>query len=358
MENYFDKLWKKFNRQGDVKKNGLNIKKLGPILEPTINEFERTAVLNPAVYQEGEFVHIFYRAIDGEGKSTIGYAKLKGPTKVIERSKEAIISDDYPYEKKGVEDPRIVKLDNTFYLSYVAHDGKNALTAYAISKDLKNFKKKGLISPLMTYHKAGKFFREQKLKDRYSMFQTYYEEMAGEDVKIWFKDVFLFPKKIKGNYAMMIRVLPDIQLICFKDFKQLKSKPFWENYIKNISHYVILENKYWFESRNIGGGAPPLYTKYGWLVIFHAVEELNKARVYHASAALLDKNNPLKVIGRLEEPLFSPEEKWEKQGFVSNVVFPTGNAVFGKYLYMYYGAADKRIAVAKVNLEQLIKKLK
>jgi len=358
MENYFDKLWKKFNKQGDVKRNGLNIKKLGSILESTTNEFEKTSVLNPAVYQEGQFLHIFYRAIDRNNESSIGYAKLKGPTKVVERMKTPIITKSFPYESKGVEDPRIVKLNDTFYLTYVAHDGQNALTAYATSKDLKKFTKKGLIGPLMDYHKAGGIFREQKLKDRYSMFQAYYEEMAGEDVKIWFKDAFLFPQKIKDNYAMIIRVLPDIQLICFKDFKQLKKKSFWENYIKNISHYVVLENKYWFESRNIGGGAVPLYTKYGWLIIFHAVEELNKARVYHASAALLDKNNPLKVIGRLEEPLFSPEEQWEKQGFVNNVVFPTGNAIFGKHLYMYYGAADKRIAVARVNLEQLIKKLK
>jgi len=360
MENFFDKFWRKLRTEEDKRKrkNGLNIKKLGPVLEPTERDFEKKAVLNPACYQDGQFVHMFYRAIDENNESTIGYAKLKGPTRIIERMKKPLISKDFPFESKGLEDPRIVKLEDTFYLTYVAHDGKNALTAYATSKNLKSFRKKGLISPLILYDKAGKFFREQKLKDRYSMFQAYYEELAGEDIKIWFKDVFLFPKKFHNNYAMLIRVLPDIQLICFKDFKQLKKKTFWENYLKNISHYVILENKYWFESRNIGGGGPPIYTKEGWLIIFHTVEELNKARVYHASAALLDINNPLKVIGRLEEPLFSPDEDWEKEGFVDNVVFPTGNAVFGKYLYMYYGAADKKIAVARVNLEQLLKRLK
>ena len=127
---------------------------------------------------------------------------------------------------------------------------------------------------------------------------------------------------------------------------------------------MVLENKYWFESRNIGGGAPPIYTKDGWLIIFHTVEELNKARIYHASAALLDKRNPFKVIGRLSMPLFSPEESWEKErfegleGLVNSVVFPTGTAVFGKDLYIYYGASDSKIAVAKVNLNELLKKLK
>jgi len=362
MENFFDKFWKKLiTEEGKKRKgNGLKIEKIGPVLEPTEKEFEKKSVLNPACYQEGQFIHLFYRAIDENDESTIGYAKLKGPTKIVERMAEPLLSKDkgFPFERKGLEDPRIVKLEGTFYLTYVAHDGKNALTAYATSKNLKDFKKRGLISPLILYDTAGKFFREQKLKDRYSMFQAYYEELAGSDVKIWFKDVLLFPKKFRNNYAMLIRVLPDIQLICFKDFKQLKKKTFWENYLKNISHYVILENKYWFESRNIGGGGPPIYTKDGWLIIFHTVEELNKARVYHASAALLDLNNPLKVIGRLEEPLFSPDQSWEKEGFVDNVVFPAGNAIFGKYLYMYYGAADKRIAVAKVKLEQLLKKLK
>ena len=157
---------------------------------------------------------------------------------------------------------------------------------------------------------------------------------------------------------MFARVLPDMHLIFFKSFKQLKDRKFWKNYLKNLSKHVVLENKYWFESRNIGGGAPPIYTKEGWLVIFHTVEELNKARIYHASCALLNKKNPLKVIGRLEDPLFSPEEKWEKKGLVSNVVFPTGTAIFGKNLYIYYGAADKQIAAARVNLNQLLKKLK
>ncbi|MFH1968168.1 MAG: pesticidal protein Cry7Aa, partial [bacterium] len=222
----------------------------------------------------------------------------------------------------------------------------------------KTWKKRGIMSPLITYNAATLLFKKQKLKDRYLMFETFYEELSGKDVLLWFKDVFLFPKKIKGRFAILIRILPDIQIVFFKNFKELKERGFWKNYLKQLSHYVVLENKYWFESRNIGGGAPPIYTKDGWLVIFHTVEELNKARIYHASAALLDKKNPLIVIGRLSEPLFSPEEEWEKEGFVDNVVFPTGTAIFGKDLYIYYGASDDKIAVAKVNLNNLLKKLK
>jgi predicted GH43/DUF377 family glycosyl hydrolase len=334
------------------------VEKLGIILAPTENRFESQSVLNPGVYQDGEFVHIFYRAIDGRKNSSVGYAKLKGPTKVVERWEKPIIKRDFEYEKRGVEDPRVVKLGDTFYLTYVAHDGRNAIFAYATSKDLKNWEKHGVISAQITYDEAAKAFRKEKLKDRYFMFESYYEEFGGKNLLLWEKDAFIFPEKIKGKFALIHRILPDIQIAYFKNFKELGDKKYWKTYLKNLSKFVILENKYWFESRNIGGGAPPLKTKDGWLLIYHAVEELNKARIYHASAALLDLKDPTKLIGRLNRPLFSPVEDWEKHGFVDNVVFPTGTAVFEKDLYIYYGTADKFVAVAKVNLNDLLEELK
>lgn len=334
------------------------VQKLGIVLQPTKNKFESRAVLNPGIYQSGKSVHMFYRAISDRGVSSIGYAKLNGPTEVTERKDKPLIAPQYKYEKRGVEDPRITKIGRTFYMTYVAHDGRHAVTAYADSTDLKHFKKHGIITPEIKYDQAAKYFREGKLKDRYFMFESYYEEQAGEDVYIWEKDAFLFPKKFGGNFAMIHRVLPDIQLIYFKNFDEIKSETFWGEYLRKLSKYVILENRYWFESRNIGGGAVPLETEDGWLLIFHTVEEVNKDKVYHASAALLDLKNPLKVIGRLDYPLFSPTEDFEKGGFPYNVVFPTGTAIFSDYLYIYYGAADKNIAVCKVKLKELLGELK
>lgn len=334
------------------------VEKLGVILKPTKNKFESKAVLNPTVYQNGKNVHMFYRALDNKGISSIGYAKFNGPTKIVERKTEALMSKNYKYEKKGVEDPRITKIGKKFYMTYVAHDGKHAVTAYADGTDLMHLKKHGVITPEIKYDQAAKYFREGKLKDRYFMFESYYEEQAGEDVYIWEKDVFLFPKKFGGNFAMIHRILPDIQLIYFKNFDEIKSEAFWREYLKKLSKYVLLENRYWFESRNIGGGAVPIETKDGWLFIFHTVEEVNRDKVYHASAALLDLKNPLKVIGRLDYPLFSPTEEYERGGFPYNVVFPTGAAIFGNDLYIYYGAADNVIAVAKVKLEELLDELK
>ena len=338
--------------------NPLKVEKLGVILEPTERSFENVAVLNPGCYQEGEYVHIFYRAISKSHRSSIGYAKLKGPTEVVERWKHPIMARDFEYEKKGIEDPRVAKIGNRFYMTYTAHDGKNAVGAYAVSRDLKNFEKKGVISPQIKYDKAADMFRREKLKDRYFMFEAFYEEFAGHDILLWEKDLCVFPKKIDGKFAMLHRILPDVQIIYFNSFADLKKKSFWEQYLSRLAENVVLENKFWFESRNIGGGATPIETEDGWLIIFHAVEELNKSRVYRASAALLNKKDPRKVIGRLDYPLFSPEEKWEKNGFVNNVVFPTGTAIFGDDLYIYYGAADRVIAAAKVNLKDLIRELK
>jgi predicted GH43/DUF377 family glycosyl hydrolase len=334
----------------------LKVKRLGVILEPTENSFESEAVLNPGCYQDGKFVHLFYRAIDKDLRSCIGYAKLKGPTKVIERWKKPIINREYDYESRGVEDPRIVKINDTFYLFYVAHDGKNAVTAYAISHSPTKFKKMGIITPQLTYYEAEGMLKKTQLKDAYFFHASLYRERAGDDILFWAKDTFLFPKKINGKFYLITRVLPDIQIVAFNSFEEL-TIDFWKNYFQNLSKYVILENKHWFETRHIGGGCPPVETKDGWIFIFHAVEESNRGRVYHTCAALLKRENPFKVIGRLHEPLFSPEENWEKFGLVPNVVFATGTAVFNEKLYIYYGAADKRIAVVSVNINELLEEM-
>ena len=154
--------------------------------------FEKNGVLNPACYQEGDFVHIFYRAVNTKNESSIGYAKLKGPTEIVEKKDIALINRDYSYEKKGVEDPRVVKIGETFYMTYVAYDGKNALTAYAESEDLRIWNKMGIISPLVSYYSVISQFEKEKLKDRYSMFGALYTSLFGKDVLVWFKDVILF----------------------------------------------------------------------------------------------------------------------------------------------------------------------
>lgn len=333
------------------------IKREGIILEPTHLKFESKGVFNPACILKGRYVHMFYRAWDSSNRSTIGYCKLDGPLKVVERAKKPVLVPEHDYEH-NLEDPRVVLIDGIYYMTYTAYDGKNVRIAYATSKDLKRFKKKGVISPEITYDEAEDIFRNcgDKLKERYFLFESYFKDIVGKDVLLWDKDAFLFPKKINGKFALIHRILPDIQVIYFRDFKEL-TLDFWKKHFQKLSDFVVLESQYWYESRNIGGGCPPIETDKGWLLIYHAVDDMDKGKVYRAGAALLDKKDPTKVISHSKEPLFYPEEIWEKEGNVGNVVFPTGAVAFKDRLYIYYGAADKRIGVISLSLKELLDEL-
>ena len=174
---------------------------------------------------------------------------------------------------------------------------------------------------------------------------------------LWDKDASLFPKKINNQFALIHRIRPDIQIIYFQNFKDL-TDDYWRAYLKQLKKYIVLEPKFQFENRYIGGGCPPIETEDGWLIIYHGVEDTSVGKIYHASAALLDLKNPLKVLGRLRKPLFSPKAPWEKKGVTDNVVFPTGAVVRDKRLYIYYGAADKLIAAKSVDLTELLTQLK
>jgi predicted GH43/DUF377 family glycosyl hydrolase len=332
------------------------VRREGVLLEATENEFENQAVLNPTVVQQGDTLHLFYRAVKEGNYSSIGYCKLEGPLNIVERRNSPILFPEYDYEIHGTEDPRIVFLDGTYFMFYTAYDGKNALIAYATSKDLKTWEKHGIISAKIRYDEAGNFFHSSKLKEKYHFFISYYKDVVAEDVLLWEKDSFILPKKYNNKFALFHRVLPDIQIVCFDDFKDLTTD-FWKDYLKELGDHIVMEPKFGFESRNIGAGAPLIETERGWLMIYHSVEDSNKGKVYHASVALIDKHNPYSVIGRLKEPLFSPTEDYEKTGDIDNVVFPTGTAIFGERLYIYYGAADKRIAVVSVNLDNLLHEL-
>lgn len=336
----------------------VNVRREGVILRPTANPFESKMVLNPAVYQEGNKLHLIYRAVDGDYISCLGYARLEGPTNVVERWSKPFLYPKRREESKGIEDPRIVKIDDTFYMTYVAHDGKNAVSAFSSGTDIMKLRRGGVISPKIAYKDAGKIFAYSKLKDEYYFFQAFYQEYGGKNVLIWHKDCILFPERIDDKFLMMERILPDVQLVSFDDFAQLKDKYFWIIHLMNLPPAVIIEPIHGFESRHVGGGCPPIKTPEGWLVIYHAAQEFNKKRIYRAGAILLDLADPLKVIGRLPEPLMSPETDYERSGQVNDVVFPSGSAIFDGRLYLYYGAADDCIGAASMDLGELIAELK
>lgn len=329
------------------------MKKHGVILEPTKMKFESQGVLNPGCIKEGNSVHLYYRAVRWGNRSSIGYAKLDGPLDVIERHEKPLMKPTFDYESQGMEDPRIVKIDEKYYMTYVAYDGKDAKTAYAVGDTPLKLHKKGIITPQFSYKESEKWLHNSKLKESYFWFASYYKDVISQDAMLRDKDTFLFPRRINGKLMMIHRIIPDMQLVSFSKFSDL-TPVFWRKYLKTLSDYVILEPLFSHESRNIGGGCPPVETEKGWVLIYHSVEGTNSGKTYHACAALLDLNNPLKVIGHMKQPLFSPTEEWERIGVVNSVVFPTGTALFGRKLYIYYGAADKRIAVLSTDIDELV----
>src|SRR3989338_9200307 len=159
----------------------LKVKKEGVILEPTKLKFENRAVLNPTCFKKENYVHMFYRAVRKNKVSCISYCKLKGPLKVVQRDKRPVLCPEFNYDRKGLEDPRLTFLNGVYYMFYTVYDGKNARVAYAISKDLKNFKKQTVITPDVTYDEAEDIFRHsgtkhERLKDKYFFFESYYKD--------------------------------------------------------------------------------------------------------------------------------------------------------------------------------------
>jgi len=176
-------------------------------------------------------------------------------------------------------------------------------------------------------------------------------------VLLWDKNVIFFPRRINGFLFFFHRIKPDIQIvISVKNFEELTPE-FWKNYLVHLKDYIVLVPKFEHESSYVGGGCPPIETGYGWLIIYHGVQDTIKGFIYSACAALFDLKNPMKEIARLPYPLFKPELVWELKGEVNNVCFPTGAALFGDILYIYYGAADERIGCASVHLPELLNEL-
>jgi predicted GH43/DUF377 family glycosyl hydrolase len=258
-----------------------------------------------------------------------------------------------------MEDPRIVKIDQIYFLTYTAYDGINASGALAVSKDLIHFDKLGLIVPRMEYeefsHLAGS---KGTLNEKYLRYNEHRHstEENPRKMMLWDKNVIFFPRKINGRFFFLHRVRPDIQIVSIQDLAEL-NPAFWQNYFLHIDQFIVLSAKYEHEVSYIGGGCPPIETPEGWLLIYHGVHDTIEGYVYSACAALLDLENPMKEIARLDKPLFEPEEEWELNGYVNNVCFPTGTILEGDTLYIYYGAADEQIAVASVSLSALVKEI-
>lgn len=299
--------------------------KTGIIMRPLKGQFGSFARFNPGIQLKDDVVHMLYRATNSDIKdganyiSYIAYARLDTNTNIQYDSNEMVIYPTSPEEAKGCEDPRIVEFEGSFYIFYTAYDGKKARVAIAQTDDFIKYKKLGIINHLF-----------------------------------WDKDAFIFPERINGKIAYLHRVEPCIQLDYFESFDQLLSINSWEGYEKKVEASTIMKREYFWENQKIGGSVPPIKTQKGWLLLYHAVDD---KFIYRGSVALLDLENPSKVIARIPYPLLEPEEEYELFGDVNNVVFPEGGYIYKGELFVYYGAADKYIALAKIGVNELLNEL-
>lgn len=334
----------------------IEVKKQGVILKKTDLGFENAGVLNPAIVQEGNTVHLFYRAVRKGNYSTIGYCRLEGPLAVIERFESPVLFPQEAYESHGIEDPRISKIEGLYYMTYTVYDGLNALGAYATTETLPYFEKKGILTPQITYDTFHHLAESQTpLNEKYLRYNGHplLTPELPQKALVWSKNIVFFPRRINGKLHFLQRIKPDIQIVSVDSMEELNSN-FWDGYFLHLKDYIVLEPKHRHEISYIGSGCPPIETKHGWLIIYHGVYDTVSGYRYVACAALLELENPVKEIARLPYPLFAPEFEYELHGEVNNVCFPTGTALFEDELFIYYGAADEQIACASLSLSALL----
>ena len=329
----------------------LKVTKHGVILSPSSLFFENQGVFNPCIIVENGIIHLFYRALSNRNHSCIGYCRMENPLKIKKRYHFPILKPVKDYEIIGMEDPRIVKIDDLFYLTYTAFDGTNALGALALSTDLRHFYRWGLIVPLI--------LKSESLYNKIpaNVCSNNYTKQLSIDPNsefIWDKNIVFFPRRINGKLCFLHRIKPCILVTFASELTDIDTT-FWNSYLSRIKSMSLdCEKLNLLNALYVGSGCSPIELEKGWLFIYHAVYEVNSELVYKAHCCMLDLNEPQKVIAYLPYSLLEPDLEWEKIGNVNNVVFPTGALLRDGTIFIYYGGADKQIGCASVNLLELI----
>lgn len=299
----------------------LNRYKHNPILEPDY-WWEVQGVYNPAViFDSGQF-HMVYRALGHDRSSRLGYATSKDGFRWQKSSRYPWIDVDLndPQERLGIEDPRIVKIADTFYITHTSASVFSAKEPphFPATTNVPWHVRVGLISTkdFKTYRRHGFILPD-----------------------IDTRNAALFPEKINGQYALIHRIKTDVFLSYSRDMKSF-----------DRGQLLFAHDSDEWQSKKIGICSPPIRLSRGWLATYHGVSQDN---YYRLGMILMDLNDPHKILWRSSEPLLSPYMKYEKSGLVDNVIFATGLVDHADQLYIYYGAADAVVALATVEKEEV-----
>ncbi len=298
-----------------------------PILTPTDNWWENRWVYNAAAAVYRGRIHLLYRAQGLDWISRLGLAVLgEDGVTVVERSPRPVFepATDNPWERLGVEDPRVTRMGDVYYLCYTAASLYPALKR-RVSKRPTPF---GDGVPWRTRIAIATTRNLRHFRRRAIAFRNWDNKNGA-----------LFPRKFAGRYLLLHRIFPDIHLGVSRDLHH------WHNY----GPILRVRPGKW-DSNRIGIAGPPLPTPYGWLLIYHGVDE---QRTYRLGVALLDLEDPRRVLGRSDDPILEPEEAYERSGLVPNVVFSCGAVNYRGQILVYYGAADSVVCLASVSRERM-----
>jgi predicted GH43/DUF377 family glycosyl hydrolase len=318
-----------------------------PILSPRPeNGWESFATFNTAAIHLDGRVDLLYRAMGQMGVSVLGYASSADGRHIDERLDEPAyvprepfeitpppprgLEHPNPYARQymsgggygGCEDPRLTRIDDDLYMTYVAFNGfdppRVALASIAVDDFL-----------------ARRWrWRRPVLISRPGIVD---------------KNAVLFPERIGGRYVFFHRVFPDMLI------SRRRSLEFGPGEYLSGDFGIAPRPECW-DSRKVGAGPPPIRTEAGWLQIYHAVDDRRDGE-YRVGAMLLDLEEPTHVLHRSLAPVLEPETAPENEGHKSGVVYPCGAVVLDGELIVYYGGADKYVCAATYPLARFLAEL-
>jgi predicted GH43/DUF377 family glycosyl hydrolase len=310
-----------------------------PIISPRAdNGWEAWQTFNPGVILLNDKIHFLYRAIGSDGISRLGYAvssdgfviEERLPYPVYEHRLTKPVFNYYSFASGGsfggAEDPRPVRVneEERIYMTYTACDGRLGMAFTSIKVD---------------------DFLNKKWEWRPAVFIS----PPGEVHKNW----VIFPEKIKGKYAILTSLNPEVS-IAYLDDLDFSNEDGRERYLKSTYAPTCRENGW--DACVRGAGPPPIKTKYGWLLFYHAIDKRDPGK-YKVGAMLLDLNDPTKILVRSPEPVLEPSEVYEYNGFKGGVVYASGAVLKDGKLFVYYGAADSYIGVAYADFNRFLEEL-
>lgn len=330
----------------------------GPILSPDNNlPWEKEGIFNPGVTKFGEAVYLLYRAI-GERETYIsrfGLAKSNDGINFERLSLNPVFEPREIFDKWATEDPRITKIGDDFFVTYVAVASRimekgspakrflplETSTALLKTRDFLTYENLGVISPPNSDDKDITLF-PRLIGGRYYMLHR---------PNYWSKEWFNGPyeKYINEGAPCDVDDLPKIPGIWLASSTDLKN---WINHELLIAPSQATDVK-------VGPGLPPIETEAGWLIIYHHVKKEDKTNrlTYSIWAALLDIEDPSRLIAKLPYDILAPEMPYETENG-TRIIFPTGGFVDGDTLYVYYGASDHYVCLATGSLKALLAELK